>query len=55
MSEWRDLEGLSALVTGAISGIGRAAAEEGRQSETETGQHEQAARMGVIRLLKWMS
>ena len=28
MSEQRDLEGLSALVTGATSGIGRAAAEE---------------------------
>jgi NAD(P)-dependent dehydrogenase (short-subunit alcohol dehydrogenase family) len=28
MSDQRDLEGLSALVTGAISGIGRAAAEE---------------------------
>src|SRR6201996_2016732 len=28
MDEQRDLEGLSALVTGATSGIGRAAAEE---------------------------
>src|SRR5437867_1964756 len=28
MSEQRDLEGLGALVTGATSGIGRAAAEE---------------------------
>jgi NAD(P)-dependent dehydrogenase (short-subunit alcohol dehydrogenase family) len=28
MSEQRDLEGLSALVTGVTSGIGRAAAEE---------------------------
>jgi NAD(P)-dependent dehydrogenase (short-subunit alcohol dehydrogenase family) len=28
MTEQRDLEGLSALVTGATSGIGRAAAEE---------------------------
>src|SRR5580693_5779874 len=28
MNEQRDLEGLSALVTGATSGIGRAAAEE---------------------------
>jgi NAD(P)-dependent dehydrogenase (short-subunit alcohol dehydrogenase family) len=32
MNGKRDLEGLSALVTGATSGIGRAAAEElGRQ------------------------
>lgn len=28
MNEQRDLEGLSALVTGATSGIGKAAAEE---------------------------
>ena len=28
MDEQRDLEGLTALVTGATSGIGRAAAEE---------------------------
>jgi NAD(P)-dependent dehydrogenase (short-subunit alcohol dehydrogenase family) len=28
MNDQRDLEGLSALVTGATSGIGRAAAEE---------------------------
>ena len=28
MDEQRDLEGLSALVTGATSGIGKAAAEE---------------------------
>jgi len=44
MSEQRDLEGLSALVTGATSGIGRGAAEELARrgvtvSDTPAGQH----------------
>ena len=47
MDEQRDLEGLSALVTGATSGIGRAAAEELGRHGAEVVVHGRDAARGV--------
>src|SRR6476619_661762 len=46
MNEQRDLEGLSALVTGATSGIGKAAAEELGRHGAEIVVHGRDARRG---------
>ena len=49
MNQQRDLEGISALVTGASSGIGRAAAEElGRHGAEVIAQGRDVARGSVV-------